>query len=234
MIASTLTRPPDVRRSFTAIFIKLPHAQTRPDVQHPKLQKPPQYYNVNTMSQKPTLSYRLQIVLSMCVISLGCVLAHGHNLPDSPKVAAAVEVSPAYYAQSTTPIAVPSQGTYVPNELIVHFVPGFAPHELDMQIERNHQLAQSLLGRIRLTFESLIDGTSAQTSPQEYATHIAMVDSQFKALEKSRMFDDDSSDMDTSYIVRFAEGVDLENARIAYENLEEVSYVQYNFIYSLQ
>lgn len=188
------------------------------------------------MSQKLKTVYRLQIVLSACVLSLGCSLVPRITMAEGPAYTYSHVNPTAYYAQTITPIVPPPADTYVPHELVIHFAPGYAPHELEAQIAAETQKSRTLFGRMR----GFVMNFFRRTSPSpledavEHVTRITALDEQFGALEKTRMFDEDDQNMSNVYIVRFSENTDLENARIAYENLEEVSYVQYNFIYSLQ
>lgn len=194
--------------------------------------------NVNTMSQKPSASYCVQIVLSACVISLGYSAWGTANPPHGPKQAHASDSPVSYYAQTQPPIMNTQESSYIPGELIVHFSQGMAPHELELVAERKRQMNNSFLGKIRLSmlsiYHRLTTRIETNSTAQDHLDAIALVDAQFGALERSRMFDTEVESSSPSYLIRFPETVDLEKARLAYENLEEVSYVQYNFIYSLQ
>lgn len=184
------------------------------------------------MSKKPYRLNRTHFILILYVLFIGSL-----SLFQSRPVFAKTDFT--QYADRTSQQSTPpAAGTYVPNELIVHFKKNCAPHTVSSdwacaEPQKNVRMhtIQTLLRRIGVA----IGLTSEQI---DYSiglnNKLSKIDQEYNLVESTRMYDEDDALDSHPYIFRFEEGTSLEKARLAYENVFEVSYVQYHYIYTLQ
>jgi hypothetical protein len=141
-------------------------------------------------------------------------------------------VWPAYAQEPSSPHNA-GQVQYAPNQLIIQFAPGQAPHALEEAIQQEDALSQTLPGQIRLFFLQAYRTLQNEHGPAYHLEKIQRTDKLVGATTNTPMFDVDGQSQENTYLIELDGSVSVEKAIEWYENLEEVEYAQPNYMYEI-
>lgn len=182
------------------------------------------------MSQKPYPSFRTHFILILSTLSLGL------SSVSSSVFASSTDTYYLYAQSPSSEQAPPPEGSYVPHELVIYFKSSCSPHTpmskwacAEPQSSSIRLSLLSMFTRIKVAMGLSVESTTHSPHMEQ----LQALNTKYGLIESTRLTDDDPELDSSPYIYRFREGVSLQEARLAYENLKEVLYVQYNYIYTL-
>ena len=132
--------------------------------------------------------------------------------------------------QAQTPLPTPNT-QYADNEIIVHFAPTYAPHNLEPHVQQRDLLGNSFPGKIQLFFTNLALTLQEKPLPEDTLARMHIIEEQAGTIEKTPMFDIKGQSQENTYRIMLNGTVDVPEAVELFESLQEVQYAQPNYLY---
>lgn len=118
-----------------------------------------------------------------------------------------------------------------PHQIIVQYEEGYAPYQLEADINLLNSEEKDLLRHVSKLFAELIDTLTHTPSPQEHLRDIMKTEEQAGILEKTRMFDAGNESQSNTYLYTLNEVHSTDEAIKIFEASPYIKYAQPNYLY---